>query len=136
MLKPILSIAAAMLATAATAQTTPATSPGAACPAGTQYATIRHNMVKPGQLAAFQHAVAAHNAWYAAHHNTSTTTMARVLTRTATGPALSQDEAVTITRYAETPQPEHDAGYAAFTAQYKDSADMKDEVRVCLPPLR
>jgi hypothetical protein len=122
----------------AQAQTPPpgAMALGAACPAGTSYAAIRHNRIKPGQWTVFEKAVAAHNGWYADHKNATTTTLVRTLAPRPTGPVLSTEDAVTITRYAPVPQPEHDAAYEAFTAQYKASADMADEARVCLPAMR
>lgn len=108
--------------------------PARACPARTAYSAIRHNMIKPGQWSAFEGAVAAHNAWYVAHGNNTQTVLVRVIGR-GNGAALNANEAVTITRYADTPQPEHDGGWSAFTAKYRASSDLKDEARVCLPPM-
>jgi hypothetical protein len=106
------------------------TDPGAVCPAGTRYATIRHSLVKPGQWATFESAVAAHNAWYGMHTDKTATRLARVMAPKAAG--LSEGEAVTITTYSGAPQPAHDAAYDAFTAKYRASSTLKDEARVCL----
>lgn len=107
--------------------------PAAACPAGTRYATIRHSMVQPGKWAEFGQAVADHSAWYAAHKDSTTTKIARIITRGSNGAILSDSEAATITIYSDKPQPEHDAAYAAFLAKYKVSSTIKDEMRLCLP---
>lgn len=112
---------------------TPTARPGSVCAVGEHYATIRHNLVKPGQWAVFAEAVAAHNAWYANRDNKTTTKLVRVIKPGAGGFGLSPSEAVTITAYADAPQPAHDAAYDAFTAKYKASSDMKDEARVCMP---
>ena len=132
MLKSIATAAALLAASAAAAQA-PAASPGAACPSGTRYTTIRHSKVKPGQWAAFEKAVAAHNAWYADRDNDTRTGLVRVLTPPPGTAALSAVEAVTITRYADAPAPAHDAAWTAFTSQYKASSEVVDEARVCLP---
>lgn len=132
MLKMFATAAALLAASAATAQA-PAASPGAACPAGTRYTTIRHSKVKPGQWAAFEKAVAAHNAWYADRDNETRTGVVRVLTPPPGTPSLSAVEAVTITRYASTPAPAHDAAWSAFTDQYKATSEIVDEARVCMP---
>jgi hypothetical protein len=107
--------------------------PGSACPAGTHYAAVRHSLVKAGQWAVFEQAVADHNAWYASHDNKSASKLARIIAPGAGGPKLSTTEAVTITVYADMPQPAHDAAYAAFTAKYRASSDLKDEARICMP---
>ena len=118
-------------ATAATAQS------GApmvtACPAGTHYSAIRHSMIKPGKLPVFEQAVADHNAWYTQHKDTTTTTLARAVAPMQN--SIVANEAVTITVYYEKPQAAHDAAYGAFTAKYKDSSTLKDEMRVCLPAM-
>lgn len=133
MLKSIVLVAALSAASAVQAQMPAAPAP--VCPAGTQYTTIRHSTVTPGQWAAFEKAVADHQAWYAAHGNGTTTAIVRMLApRGGTAP-LSQSEAVTITRYAETPQPAHDASWDAFIAEYKASSTIKDEMRVCMPAM-
>jgi hypothetical protein len=125
-----------LIAGAAQAQkpgTAPAAS-GAACPRGTTYAMIRHSVVKAGQWTGFEGAVAAHNAWYAGKHSGTVTKIVRVVDQRGARPGLSGSEAVTVTRYVG-PQPQRDAGYAAFTAKYKASATIRDEARVCLPAL-
>lgn len=128
MLKTILVAASLLTTTAATAQM------ANPCPAGTAPATIRHSKIKPGQWATFAKAVAAHNAWYVSHKDPTRTTLVRVLTRGSGGPVVSDAEAVTITRYGATkPQVPRDAAYATFTALYRQSSDMTDETRVCLP---
>lgn len=128
MLKTILVAASLLTTTAATAQMT---NP---CPGGTTPATIRHSRIKPGQWATFAKAVATHNAWYVSHKDPTRTTLVRVLTRGAGGPAVTDSEAVTITRYgAAKPQAARDAAYSAFTDLYRQSSDMADETRVCLP---
>jgi hypothetical protein len=124
-------IAAPFASSGALAQA-PRPNPGVACPGGTHYATIRHNLVKPGQWAAFEEAVAAHNAWYVAHANKTTTRLSRVIALASGAPSLSTAEAVTITVYTDAPQPAHDAAYDAFTAKYRASSSQKDEARVCL----
>lgn len=107
-----------------------AQAPGVACPRGTTYATIRHNLVKAGQWAQFEQAVAAHSAWYASKGSGTVVRIVRVV-----GPGgLSNREVVTVTRYVGR-QPPRDAGYAAFTAKYKASASIRDEARVCLGAL-
>ena len=131
MIKSILIIAALSVASVTHAQT-PA-SP--ACPAGTRYAAIRHSLIKPGKWATFARAVADHQSWYAKHDNATTTTIVRTLTARGSAGALSDRDAVTITRYADKAPPPHDAGWAAFTAAYKASSTIKDEMRVCLPSM-
>ena len=128
MMKALIAVAALFAATGALAQ---GAAPGAACPAGTRYGTIRHNLIKPGKLAAFEKAVAAHNAWYAGKKNATTTRVMRLVARGA----LIESEAATITLYADAPIPERDAGFEAFTALYRDSSTLKDEMRGCLPTL-
>jgi hypothetical protein len=104
----------------------------AVCPQGTAPATIRHSVIKPGKWPAFEKAVGAHSAWYRAKGSRTTTRIVRVIETKRGKSALSTAEAVTVTRHAGEP-PARDAGYAAFTAMYKDSASIKDEARVCLP---
>ncbi|WP_343526406.1 hypothetical protein [Sphingomonas sp.] len=128
MLKTILVTASLLSATAADAQT------GSPCPDGTQPATIRHSRIKPGGWPIFARAVAAHNAWYVSHKDPTRTSLLRVLTRGTGGPVVSDAEAVTITRYGPTkPNAPHDAAYSAFTDLYRQSSEMADETRVCLP---
>ncbi len=128
MLKTILVAASLLTATAATAQM------ANPCPGGTTPATIRHSRIKPGGWATFAKAVAAHNAWYVSHNEPTRTTLIRVLTRGGGGPVISDAEAVTITRYGATkPQGARDAAYSAFTDLYRQSSEMADETRVCLP---
>lgn len=128
MLKTILVAASLLTTTAATAQM------ANPCPGGTVPATIRHSKIKPGQWATFAKAVAAHNAWYVSHDDPTRTTLVRVMTRGAGGPAVTDSEAVTITRYgAAKPQAARDAAYSAFTDLYRQSSDMANETRVCLP---
>ena len=135
MIRQILSaallIAAPFVGSGVLAQT-PRPDPGLACPAGTHYATIRHNLIKPGQWAAFESAVAAHNGWYIGHGSKTTTKLSRVIELGAGAPSLSTTEAVTTTVYSAAPQPAHDAAYDAFTAQYRASSTLKDEARICL----
>lgn len=104
----------------------------AVCPQGTTPATIRHSQIKPGKWPVFERAVAAHSAWYRAKGSRATTRIVRVIETKRGKTALSMTRAVTITRHAGDP-PARDAGYAAFTAMYKDSAGIADEARVCLP---
>ena len=128
MLKTILVAASLLTATAATAQM------ANPCPSGTTPATIRHSRIKAGGWATFAKAVAAHNGWYASHDDPTRTTLVRVVTRGGSGPAISDTEAVTITRYLSAKaQPPRDAGYSAFTDLYRQSSEMADETRVCLP---
>lgn len=128
MLKTILVAASLMTGTATSAQM------ANPCPGGTQPATIRHNKIKPGQWTTFAKAVAAHNAWYTNHNDPTRTTLVRVLTKGTSGPAVTDAEAVTITRYGPTKsQAPRDAAYSAFTDLYRQSSDMADETRVCLP---
>jgi len=133
MLKQIFACAAiTALSMPVQAQAPRAAAPGAACPAGTRFATIRHTDVKAGQWATFAKAVADHTAWYASHKDATRTVLGRVLAPAAKGGVLAT-EAVTITYYSGKPQPEHDAAYAAFIAEYKASSTVKDDVRACLP---
>jgi len=106
---------------------------GSGCPAGTRYATIRHSVVMPGKWAMFEKAVADHQAWYARHGHGTTTTIIRMVAPRGRGATMSDAEAVTITRHADKAQPVHDADWDAFTAQYKASSTIKDEMRVCMP---
>ena len=135
MIRQILSaatlMAAPFLSSGASAQA-PRPNPCAACPAGTHYATIRHNQVKPGEWATFEGAVAAHNAWYVSHGNKTATKLSRVIALGSGKPSLSTTEAVTTTVYTAAPQPAHDAAYDAFIAKYRASSTLKDEARVCL----
>lgn len=128
MLKTILVAASLLTTTAATAQM------ANPCPGGTTPATIRHSKIKPGQWATFAKAVAAHNAWYGSHNDATRTTLVRVMTKGTGGPVVTDTEAVTITRYGATkPQAARDAAYSAFTDLYRQSSEMADEMRVCLP---
>lgn len=136
-------IAAVLLLVAGAAQAqqpaTPASpsrsaAPGAACPRGTTYATMRHSFVKAGQWGQFEQAVAAHKAWYAGKGSGTEVRIVRVPAPRGAKPGLSNTEVVTVTRYVGS-QPQRDTGYAAFTAKYKASASIRDEVRVCLPAL-
>ncbi|AHE53327.1 hypothetical protein NX02_08015 [Sphingomonas sanxanigenens DSM 19645 = NX02] len=128
MMKGFIAGVALLAATGAWAQ---AAAPGAACPAGTRYGTIRHSLIKPGKLAVFEKAVAAHNAWYVDKKNATRTRLMRLVDKRA----LMESEAATITLYADTPMPERDAAFEAFTALYRDSSTLKDEMRGCLPAL-
>ncbi|KTW02217.1 hypothetical protein [Sphingomonas sanguinis] len=57
-----------------------------------------------------------------------------MLTKGTSGPTVTDAEAVTITRYGPTmSQAARDAAYSAFTDLYRQSSDMADETRVCLP---
>jgi len=128
MLRTILVAASLLTTTAANAQM------ANPCPDGTNPATIRHSKIKPGGWTTFAKAVAAHNAWYVSHGDPTRTTLIRVLTRGGSGPAVSDAEAMTITRYGATkPQATRDAAYSAFTDLYRQSSEMADETRVCLP---
>ncbi|KMS60028.1 hypothetical protein V474_09415 [Novosphingobium barchaimii LL02] len=131
MKKSILILAALFAAPAAHAQAAVGKAPS--CPVGTQYTTIRHSAVIPGKWATFEKAVADHQAWYAKHDSTTTTTIVRMLARRGSAAPLSDSDAVTITRYADKAPPPHDAGWEAFTAEYKASSTIKDEMRVCMP---
>jgi hypothetical protein len=130
--------AAIMLAAAgAAAAQAPAPGKGASpvrlCPAGMHATTIRHDLVKPGKWAEFEQAVAAHNAWYAAHGDRETKTeLLRAVARKSGGSGFSTSEAATITHYSAKPAPAHDAAWNAFIAQYRDSSKIKDELRVCM----
>jgi hypothetical protein len=104
-----------------------------ACPSNAPYATIRHNSIMPGKWAVFQQAVADHQAWYAKHGDKTTNKIGRMVEARNGGAVLSEAEAITITQYSGKPQPAHDAAYEAFTAKYRASAVIKDEMRVCLP---
>lgn len=128
MMKALIAGVALLAATGASAQSA---APGAACPAGTHYGTIRHNLVKQGKLAVFEKAVAAHNAWYAGKKNATTTRLVRLIDKGA----LLDGEAATITIYADAPIPARDAAFEAFTALYRESTAIKDEMRGCLPAL-
>ena len=94
--------------------------------------TIRLSAIKPGQLATFKKAVADHQAWYAAHKNGTKVAYLRVTKRTAGKLAYDDDSAMTVVTYDNTPQPAHDAGYAAFVKEYQASSTVKDEHRGCL----
>lgn len=131
MLKSSLFVATLFLASAVSAQ--PPSAAVLPCPAGTQYATIRHSMIMPGKWGVFTKAVADHQAWYAQHGNGSTTSIVRVIAARDGAASLSDTEAVTITRYALKEPPPHDAGWDAFLAEYKASSTVKDDMRVCLP---
>ncbi|MET4895603.1 hypothetical protein RN629_00345 [Sphingomonadaceae bacterium jetA1] len=132
MLKTILVAASLWTTTTAAAAAAQTTNP---CPAGSSPATIRHSRIKPGGFATFARAVAAHNAWYAAHNDPTRTMLVRVLTRGGAGPAVTETEAVTFTRYGPTKsQAAHDAAYSRFTDLYRQSSEMMDEARVCLAP--
>ena len=138
MLKQIIAAAALVAATGSVAQTRSAANGAAlaaACPAGTHYATVRHSQIKGGKWAIFEQAVADHSAWYKAHGDATTTRIVRLLTPAGKPVGLSQDDAMTITVYSGKAQPAHDAGYEAFTAKYRDSSTIKDEMRGCLPAL-
>jgi hypothetical protein len=131
MLKRIMACAAvAAISFAVNAQRS-APAAGSTCPAGMRSATIRHTMVKPGEWATFAKAVADHTAWYAAHKDGTRTVLGRVSAPAAKG-GLSATEAVTITYYSGKPMPDRDAAYSAFTAKYRASSTLKDEMRTCL----
>ncbi len=133
MIRSVLVIAALSAASAVHTQSPADTAP--TCPAGTQYTTIRHSQILPGQSATFEKAVADHQAWYAAHDNGTTTAIMRILPPHGSAAALSDSDTVTITRYADKAPPPHDAGWEAFTAEYKASSTIKDEMRVCMPAM-
>ena len=127
-----------LVAAGAAAAQAPAPAKGASpvrlCPAGMRATTIRHDLVKPGKWAEFEQAVAAHNAWYAAHGDRETKTeLLRTVARKPGGSAFSTSEAATVTHYSARPAPAHDAAWDAFIGQYRDSSKIKDEVRVCMP---
>jgi len=137
MIRTLLVGAALVTATGAVAQTAEQLRQGmiaaAGCPANAPYTTIRHNSIMPGKWAEFQQAVAEHQAWYAKHGDKTTNKIARMMEVRNGAAVPSEAEAVTITQYSGKPQPAHDAAYEAFTAKYRASAVIKDEMRVCLP---
>lgn len=128
----LVAVALVALALPQAGQSQTAATRAAICPQGTAPATIRHSVIKPGKWPVFEKAVAAHTAWYRAKGSRTTTSIVRVIETKRGQTAFSTAEVVTITRHAGTP-PARDAGYAAFAAQYKDSASIRDEARVCLP---
>ena len=77
--------------------------------------------------------MAAHQAWYAGHDNSTATSIVRVLAPRGSAKPLSETQAVTITRYADKAPPANDAARAAFVADYEASSKIKSEIRVCMP---
>ena len=137
MIKYTIAITAFLAATTAVAQpqgmTDRAAAVIAACPLPSRYVAIRHSTIMPGKWGEFQQAVADHAAWYAKHGDKTTTKIARMLDMRNGAAVPSEAEAVTITEYSGKQQPEHDADYEAFTAKYRSSSTIKDEMRVCMP---
>ncbi|HUO93557.1 MAG TPA: hypothetical protein VMU22_11570 [Rhizomicrobium sp.] len=96
------------------------------------FEVIRMDSIKPGKMDAFKKAVADHQAWYRAHGANDRIILGRIVTPGA-APAYAEDQAMTI--HVETPnakEPEHDAGWTAFVAEYKDSSTITSQTMACL----
>lgn len=106
----------------------------AACPGG--YQIIRTSTVKPGQLDTFLKAARDQQAWYTAKGLPDRILVGRVMERQPGAP-MSATTVMTIHTgmpdLSGAPQA-GDAGWDAFVAEYRQSADMADERFVCVSP--
>jgi hypothetical protein len=106
------------------------------CPSG-NYEVVRHSQLKPGaSLAAFGKAVADHAAWYASHgYPKDGFTWGQVVSMDPTthAPKLEPAEIVTVhTNAADVPKDKHDAGWAAFVAEYSAVSSITSTTVLCM----
>ena len=127
-------IAAALCAHAASAQTAPPACFG-------DMATVRISQIKPGgTLQGFLKAVEAHKAWYRSNGiSDNDIVAARVLVRDEkTGLPVKYSETEVMSFHLRPPVASrtpnrNDAAWEAFVRQYRDNSDLKSEYWTCIP---
>ena len=123
--------------TPAFAQTPAATQPAAAPPLCTGSLNIvRVSDIKPGMMDKFLHAVAAQQAWYKAAGTSDVIQVMRIMERNPDTHVSTFSETQVLTTHIEPATrakgPDHDAGYDAFVAMFKDSSTIQSEYVTCI----
>ena len=106
------------------------------CPTG-NYEVVRHSQLKPGAtLAGFAKAVSDHAAWYASHgYAKDGFSWGQVVEMDATthAPRLQPNEIVSVhSNAADVPKDRHDAGWAAFAAEYAAVSTITSTTVLCM----
>ena len=102
------------------------------------YNHVRISEIKPGMMQKFLEAVAAHQAWYKNAGTPDQITVMRIIDRNPDTKATSYSETQAMTFHIEPadrtqgPPHDHDAGYDAFVALYKESSTIKSEYVTCM----
>lgn len=99
---------------------------------------VRVSEIKPGMMAKFMQAVAAQQAWYTSKGTPDKIDVMRVMEQNPASKAYAFSETTALTSHIEPAVrpggkgPEHDAGYAAFVALFRDSSTIKNEYVTCV----
>ncbi len=101
-------------------------------------AIVRVSKISPkGSMAGFKKAVADHIKWYRDHGYTKDRqVIAAVMTFDPVKKVMLEapDQVMTIhTHSTDVPLEKHDAGWAAYVAEYRANSDIATETLVCLP---
>jgi len=104
-------------------------------------AVVRISEIKPGAMAGFMAAVAAHKAWYRSHGFQDNVIVATrvILTDDKTGAMKYSDKEV-VTYHVRPPggketAAKRDAAWDAYVKQYRDTSDIKSSYVTCMPKL-
>jgi hypothetical protein len=104
-------------------------------------AVVRISAIKPGAMAGFMAAVAAHKAWYRSHGFSDNVIVAsRVIVRDDKTGAMKYSDAEVVTYHVRPPggketTPKKDAAWDAYVKQYQDTSDVKSTYVTCMPKL-
>jgi hypothetical protein len=97
---------------------------------------VRVSDIKPGMMDKFLQAVAAQQAWYKAAGTSDVIQVMRIMERNPDTRVSTFSETQALTTHIEpasrTKGPDHDAGYDAFVAMFKDSSTIKTEYVTCI----
>ena len=102
-------------------------------------ATVRLSQIKPtSSLPVFMKAMDAHRAWYRSHGFTNNEIFgARVIVVDAATKTEKYSDTEILTFHVRPPVVgKPDAAWDAYVRQYRDSADIQNEYRVCMPKNR
>jgi hypothetical protein len=104
-------------------------------------AIIRVSTIKPGAMAKFMAAVAAHKAWYRNHGFKDNAIVAsRVILTDPHQGTSKYSETEMVTYHVHPPneaqaEAKKDAAWDAFVKQYRDTSAIKEEYVTCMPKL-
>src|SRR5579863_837111 len=100
---------------------------------------VRVSTIKPGAMANFMAAVAAHKAWYRSHGFKDNIIVAsKVFVRDEKSGAIKYSDTEVVTYHIGLPGSaleKRDAAWDAYVKQYRDSSDIKNEYMTCMPKL-
>ena len=102
---------------------------------------VRVSTIKPGAMANFMAAVAAHKAWYRSHGFKDNIIVAsKVFVRDEKTGTMKYSDTEVVTYHIRIPggartQDKRDAAWDAYVKQYRDSSDIKNEYMTCMPKL-